>query len=108
MPPALAQLDAAVCDSFPPCPGLLAVGAGFHPQGCGSGSASLTVILSVRAGARSPLGPRLGPGSPARLVVSGLTSFAGGCVLNALAPLSVGSGPPGPAAPMQKARLCGP
>lgn len=47
-----------------PLPRPLVRGAGLSPPCCGSGSAALTVGLSVRAGARSPLGTRLGHGSP--------------------------------------------
>lgn len=64
------------------------------------------VVLSVRAGARSPLGTRLGPGSPTWLVVGRPTSCATGCALDALAPPSFRDGSP-VCAERKRARIAG-
>jgi hypothetical protein len=47
------------------------------------------VGLPVRAGARSPLGARLGPGTPARLVVGWPTSCATDCALERAGPVVI-------------------
>lgn len=83
-------------------------GAGLSPPGFDPGSALLTVGLPVRAGARSPLGTRLGPGSPNRATSAVCSRALPGIArrLSLIPPLFRG-GSLGPATPMKRARQGG-
>lgn len=65
------------------------------------------VGLPVRAGARSPLGARLGPGTPARLVVGWPTSCATDCALERAGPVVIPRRLPEPSAQCKRARNAG-
>lgn len=61
--PQNARLDATVCDSFPLAPDCGPWGGAIAPR-LRPKRGKRVVGLSVRTGVRSPLGTRLGPGSP--------------------------------------------
>jgi hypothetical protein len=76
---------------FRPCPGLTSWEVGLRPQASTQTRQARRGSIRPRWGAVAA-GQRLGPGSPAWLVVGGPTSCATGCALDALAPPSVGGG----------------